>query len=83
MLTNLPRQTLFRFFAHLLIRLLVVTSLPLSIQTYTTLLPVSVSLLGGAHLRHGYTMAGIDRHLDLHYTTISNAARDGSASKKR
>jgi RHS repeat-associated protein len=42
MLTNLPRQTLFRFFTHLLVRLLVVTSLPPSIQPYTALLPASM-----------------------------------------
>jgi YD repeat-containing protein len=42
MLANLPRQTLFRFFAHLLVRLLVVTSLPQSLQPYTALLPVSM-----------------------------------------
>jgi IS30 family transposase len=36
-----------------------------------------------AHMKHGYTLAEIGRHLDLHHTTISKAARDGPASKKR
>ncbi len=42
MLTKLPHRSLSRFFTNLLVRLLIVTSLPPSIQPYTALLPVSM-----------------------------------------